>query len=158
MESGRHYGFFRLVEPIFRIVLGLVFLIYGLDKIPQPDDFALAIANYKLLPEVFVNLLAVVLPWVEVLCGLLLIFGQWVRSAALLSTAMLVVFVTAVSISLLRGLDISCGCFNTDGGRKIGTKLLVEDILLLVMSAVLVLKSADRSGWRALLGSAKERE
>ena len=155
MESSRDPGIHRVIELILRIVLGLVFLLYGLDKIRQPGDFALAIANYKLLPGVFVNLLAVVLPWVEVLCGLLLIFGQWVRSAALLSAAMLAVFVAAVSISLLRGLDISCGCFNTGGGRKIGTKLLVEDLLLLAMSLVLVLKATDSVGWRALLGSGK---
>jgi uncharacterized membrane protein YphA (DoxX/SURF4 family) len=157
MESGRNPGIYRVIEPVLRIVLGVVFLLYGLDKITQPGDFAGAIANYKLLPEVFVNLLAVVLPWVEVSCGLLLIFGQWVRSAALLSGAMLVVFLAAVSIALLRGLDISCGCFNTDGGRKIGMKLLVEDLLLLAMSLVLVLKARDGIGWPALLGSGEGR-
>lgn len=158
MEPGQSPGIYRIIEPVLRIVLGAVFLLYGLDKVGQPDDFALAIANYKLLPEVFVNLLAVVLPWVEVLCGLLLIFGQWVRSAALLSAAMLMVFVTAVSISLLRGLDINCGCFNADGGRKIGSKLLAEDSLLLVMSLVLVLKATDSVGWRAILGPGKGRD
>jgi hypothetical protein len=65
---------------------------------------------------------------------------------------LLVVFLIAVSITLVRGLDISCGCFNTNAGRRVGMKLLGEDLLLLGMSFVLVLKARDRVGWRALLG------
>ena len=148
----------RVIETVIRVLLGLVFLLYGLDKISQPDVFARSIANYRLVPEVFVNLMAVVLPWIEVLCGLLLIFGQWIRSAALVSGFLLVVFVIAVSITLVRGLDINCGCFNTNEGRKVGMKLLGEDLLLLGMSSVLVLKARDRVGWPALLGSSKRQQ
>ncbi len=136
-----------------RIVLGLVFLLYGLDKVLHPDDFARAIANYRLLPEALVNLVAVTLPWVEFACGLLLLAGQWVRSAALVSAFLLAVFLTAVSITIARGLDINCGCFHTNEGRKIGFKLLGEDLLLLVAAVFLVLKSGDRIGWLAVIGS-----
>ena len=152
MEPGQDLGRYWVLESAIRIALGLVFLLYGLDKISQPDVFARSIDNYRLLPEVFINLMAVLLPWVEVLCGLLLIFGQWIRAAALVSGFLLIVFVIAVSITLVRGLDISCGCFNTNGGRKVGMKLLGEDLLLLAMSLVLILKARDRVGWRALLG------
>jgi uncharacterized membrane protein YphA (DoxX/SURF4 family) len=158
MEPGYGHGRYRLLEQACRILLGLVFLLYGLDKIPHTDNFARAIANYRLLPEFLVNLLAVVLPWVEVACGLLLLSGQWVRSAALLSAFLLVVFVIAVCAALMRGLDINCGCFNTDGGRKIGLKLLAEDLLLLAMSFALILKAKDRLGWRALFGSDERRQ
>jgi len=152
MEPGQNLGRYRVLESAIRILLGLVFLLYGLDKVSHPDIFARSIANYRLLPGVFVNLMAVVLPWVEVLCGLLLIFGQWIRAAALVSGFLLVVFMIAVSIALVRGLDISCGCFNTNGGRKVGMKLLGEDLLLLAMSFVLILKARDRVGWGAVRG------
>jgi uncharacterized membrane protein YphA (DoxX/SURF4 family) len=158
MELDQNLRRYRVVESGIRVVLGLVFLLYGLDKVSQPDVFARSIANYRLLPEVFVNLMAVVLPWIEVLCGLLLIFGQWIRSAALVSGFLLVVFVIAVSITLVRGLDIHCGCFNTNAGRKIGMKLLGEDLLLLGMSFVLILKGRDRTGWHALLGSSERQQ
>ena len=152
MEPGQNTGIYRVIELAARIVLGLVFLVYGLDKILHPDDFARAIANYRLLPEALVNLVAVTLPWVECVCGLLLLAGQWVRSAALVSAFLLGVFMVAVSISLARGLDIDCGCFNTNEGRKIGLELLGEDLLLLGAAAVLVLQAGDRIGWRALVG------
>jgi uncharacterized membrane protein YphA (DoxX/SURF4 family) len=152
MEPGQNAGIYRVIELAARIVLGVVFLLYGLDKILHPDDFARAVANYRLLPEALVNLVAVILPWVECVCGLLLLAGQWVRSAALVSAFLLGVFMVAVSITLARGLDISCGCFNTDEGRKIGLGLLVEDLLLLGAAAVLVLQARDRIGLRALAG------
>jgi len=152
MEPGQNAVIYRVIELAARIVVGLVFLLYGLDKIAHPDDFARAIANYRLLPEALVNLVAVTLPWVECMCGLLLLAGQWVRSAALVSAFLLGVFVVAVSITLARGLDIACGCLDADAGRKVGFKLLMEDVLLLGAAAVLLLKAEDRIGWRALVG------
>jgi len=152
METGQNTVTYRVIELAARIVVGLVFLLYGLDKIAHPDDFARAIANYRLLPEALINLVAVTLPWVECVCGLLLLAGQWVRSAALVSAFLLGVFVVAVSITLARGLDIACGCLDADAGRKVGFKLLVEDLLLLVAAAVLVVKARDRVGLRSLVG------
>lgn len=152
MVPGRHAGIHGVIELVARIVLGLVFLLYGLDKISHPGDFARAIANYRLLPEVLVNFVAVTLPWVECVCGLLLLSGQWVRSAALVSAFLLAVFVSAVSITLARGLDINCGCFHANEGRKIGFKLLGEDFLLLIAALFLILKGRDRIGWRAIIG------
>ena len=152
MEPGQNTGIYRVIELAARIVVGLVFLLYGLDKIAHPDDFARAIANYRLLPEALVNLVAVTLPWVECVCGLLMLAGQWVRSSALVSAFLLGVFVVAVSITLARGLDIACGCLDADAGRKVGLKLLVEDLLLLGAAAVLVLKAGDRIGLRSMVG------
>jgi hypothetical protein len=60
--------------------------------------------------------------------------------------------VVAVSITLARGLDIACGCLDADAGRKVGMKLLVEDLLLLGAAAVLVLKAGDRIGLRSMVG------
>lgn len=152
METVERTGRDRALELTARIILGLVFLLFGLDKILQPDEFARAIANYRLLPETLVNLVAVTLPWVECVCGLLLLSGQWVRSAALVSAFLLGVFLIAVSITLVRGLDIQCGCFNANEGRKIGLRLLGEDLLLIIAAYVLIRKGTDRPGLRALAG------
>jgi len=152
MVSGQNAAIYRVIELAARIVVGLVFLLYGLEKIAHPGDFARAIANYRLLPEALINPFAVTLPWVECLCGLLLLAGQWVRSAALVSAFLLGVFVVAVSITLARGLDIACGCLNADAGRRVGLRLLVEDVLLIGAAAFLILKAGDRVGWRALVG------
>ncbi len=135
-----------------RLVLGVVFVWASLDKIYHPDLFARSVANYQLLPEVLVNLAAVVLPWVELICGLLLLSGQWARAAALITALMLLVFIVAVGISLARGLDIHCGCFDTASGRQVGLTLLIEDLGLFVLALLLTVRASDRLGWPALRG------
>ncbi len=118
---------------ICRIILGALFLYASLDKIANPELFVRAVSNYRLLPANLVNLFSILLPWVEAICGLLLITGPFTRSAALIVAAMLGVFVVAIVLALARDLDIECGCFDTTEGRRIGLKLLAEDLVLLAM-------------------------
>jgi len=102
-----------------RIFLGLVFLYASIDKIQQPAAFAEVIANYQILPDTWVNLAAIVLPWLELFLGLLLILGFWLPGATLLGTVLLLIFFSALLFNLARGLDIQCGCFTTS--REPGT-------------------------------------
>jgi len=136
---------------IVRTVLGFVFLWASYAKILDPGPFARAMANYQLVPEWGINLLALILVWVEFCCALLLLTGQWVRTSAFVVAGLLIVFIVAVSISLVRGLDVNCGCFSTTSGRKIGFMLLGEDALYLIMSLFLIYRGEDAFGWRAFL-------
>ncbi len=140
----------KRIIPAARILLGLVFLWSSIDKIIHPDDFARSVANYQLLPEVLVNLFAVILAWVEAICGVLLLSGQWARSASFIVALLLAVFIFAVSVSMVRGLDINCGCFDANAGRKIGLKLLVEDLVLFIAAVFVVLRAKDKTGWQAI--------
>jgi uncharacterized membrane protein YphA (DoxX/SURF4 family) len=103
----------KKIYLLLRLFLGAVFLWASLDKIYNPDAFAEIIENYHILPSGLVNLTALLLPWVEAVCGLLLISGFFVDGAALTINIMLVVFMFALLFSLYRGLDITCGCFST---------------------------------------------
>jgi len=110
------------------------------------------VSNYRLLPGWGVNLLAVGLPWLEFVCAVLLLSGQWVRTASFLVSGLLVLFMVVVAVSMVRGLDVDCGCFDARSGRRIGFKLLLQDGLYLAMSAVLFLRARDFVGWKAFLG------
>jgi putative oxidoreductase len=122
-----------------RLILGAVFIYASLEKIQNPAGFAQAIYNYRMVPESLINIMAIVLPWLELICGVLIIVGVFVRGSALLIGAMLAVFIVALSSAILRGLDISCGCFTLEGGRGIAGKTLVEDILLMVCVGIALL-------------------
>ncbi|MGD9402478.1 MAG: MauE/DoxX family redox-associated membrane protein [bacterium] len=122
-----------------RLILGVVFIYASLEKIQNPEGFAQAIYNYRMVPESLINIMAILLPWLELICGILVIVGVFVRGSALLIGAMLAVFIVALSSALLRGLDISCGCFTLEGGRGIAGKTLVEDILLMICVAIALL-------------------
>lgn len=118
-----------------RIILGGLFIYASLDKIAHPESFSKIILNYKILPLVFVNALAIFLPWIELLTGFLLIVDKWVKSSLLIYTTLLVIFIIALSQALLRGLDISCGCFSVAPSSTSTVWLrIVLDIVMLFFS------------------------
>ena len=107
------------VRPLFlwlaRIAVAAVFLGACLAKIRDPEAFALAVNRYRILPGEFVNLVAIVLPWIELTAGLAVLAGPTrLRAAgATLIVGMLTVFTLAISLNLVRGIEASCGCFST---------------------------------------------
>src|ERR1043165_7768135 len=95
-----------------QLALGVFFVAAALPKIVDPPSFAHMIYNYRIMPGGVVNLMALVMPWIELLCGLALILGIWTATARAIVAAMLFVFITAISINLARGNIIDCGCFD----------------------------------------------
>lgn len=126
---------------IFRIIIAIVFIYAGAEKISDPEAFAVSISNYKLLPTITVNLLAIYLPWLELVSGILLLLGISVKENSAIILSLLIVFTLGVIISLVRGLNIDCGCFGND--NKIGLLKLFENLLLIIASVLLVLKGSD---------------
>lgn len=121
-----------------RWILAIVFIYAGIGKIINPNNFAQDIDNYQVLPYFLVTLMAAILPWIEVICGLLLIFRKWVLGASFILTVLNGVFIIAISSALIRGLDISCGCFASFGeGAKAGIPKILEDVLFLFGSLLL---------------------
>jgi hypothetical protein len=136
-------------EPVayVRWVLGAIFVFASLDKILHPASFAQMIYNYQILPGALINLMALMLPWLELLLGFLLILGgAWLRPAVILSNVLLVVFFGALLYNLARGLDIHCGCFNTStkGDPTQIWWYVIRDSAFLVMSAYLFFRVVMR--------------
>lgn len=126
------------------LIVGGVFIYAGWIKIIDTPGFAKNIYAYQLVPDLLVNLSAIILPWLEFVTGIILIFlPQLRRGAAAWIGLMLVVFTTAVIISIFRGLDISCGCMSTDpAAAKIGWRKVAENAGLLVLTMLSFRKSA----------------
>ena len=124
---------------ICRILLGLMFIYASLDKIAHPEEFAKQIGYYKALPFGLENVLAIVLPWTELIVGICLIAGLLVDGATLLSIIMMLVFILAISQAMLRGIDITCGCFKVSADSdKLGLDTIIRDIIFLVMSYIVL--------------------
>jgi len=121
-----------------RIILGFVFIFAAVSKASEPEEFARAIANYKLLPIFLINILAITLPWIELCAGILLVFGISVKENSAVLSGLLLVFIIAIAISLARGLNIDCGCFGTVGGTKVGIQKLLENFGLLLLGVILI--------------------
>jgi len=129
---------------VFRVFLAYIFLYAGIQKITSPADFALAISNYRLIPIQFVNLLALMIPWIEVVAGLLLLFGISVKENSFILTTLLGIFIIAIIISLIRGLDISCGCFGTKSGAQIGFMKVLENTGLFLIGIILIISGSEK--------------
>jgi uncharacterized membrane protein YphA (DoxX/SURF4 family) len=133
-----------VVSLACRWAVGVVFIWASIDKILHPDAFAQAIANYRMTPMALLHPFAWLLPLVEAVAGMALIVGWQRRGAALLCTAMTVMFIIAIAVALARGLDISCGCFDTEGGHGVGVDLLIRDVFLLAGAVIPLLVPRDR--------------
>ena len=135
-----------------QIALGIFFVVAALPKIADPPSFAHMVYNYRILPGPLVNLAALVMPWAELLMGLALVCGIWRRTAAILVGALLLVFIVAISVNLLRGNAIDCGCFDVAAaGRSFEERIsdmwmvIVRDVgmLLLVAQGLLGARRAE---------------
>ena len=138
-----------------RIAVAAMFLGACIAKIHHPELFALAVHRYRILPGEFVNAVAIILPWIELLSGLaLLVAPPRLRAAgALIITGMLAVFTAAISLNLVRGIEASCGCFSTraDAAVSDGWNLVRNGALIWL--ALMVFLDACR---RASPAAAKE--
>jgi uncharacterized membrane protein YphA (DoxX/SURF4 family) len=124
-------------ELVCRLLLGGIFVYASIDKISHPAEFAKVVYNYQILPAMASNLTAMVLPWLELFAGLALLVGIWRAESSLTISLLLVVFIVALSVNLVRGVDIDCGCLSVGGGgRSISLVTIVEDVLLLAAGMV----------------------
>lgn len=125
------------LELIIRFLVGGAFVYAAFDKIAHPEAFARAISNYRILGDGTLHLMALYLPWLELVAGLGMILNFARRGAALLVGGMLLMFIAAIGWALARDLDISCGCFHTDGGHAVGLELLLRDVAMLAGAVAL---------------------
>lgn len=125
-----------------RLVLAGLFLYAGVLKALAPAAFAADIANFRLLPLFASGLLAVYLPWLELLAAGALFFRRWRAGAALVLAFLGAVFLGALALARIRGLDITCGCFGHTGSGEGGVSwwLLLRNVGLLAL-ALLVVRS-----------------
>ena len=116
-----------------RLILGLTFVWASWHKILAPDQFARILYGYGVFPGAAINLMAIAVPFVELIAGLCLISGLYKRSGLLLINAMLLVFILIISFNLIRGHQFDCGCFSFEGSRETASAvwLLVRDVLML---------------------------
>lgn len=166
----RRNGETRIVEPcvsligrldktgvplaLARVIIGGLFIWMGVSKVQDPVGFLKQIRLYEMLPESpshFLNGTAILLPWLEVICGLALIAGVYLRGAGTMIAIMLATFTPAIflrawEIHTVDGkpfFDIAfdCGC---GAGEVIIWKKLLSNTLLFLGSLIPVFSGSRR--------------
>lgn len=134
---------------LLRLTLSAVFFWAAIPKLQDPASFATALQNYKLFPNELVAYLAVIVPTTEVLVAICLLWTPWSRAAALISLCMYVIFSISVSQAIVRGIDLSCGCFGSNESRvswwQVGRNIVLAGFSCWVTFSPMV-------SWRAMVG------
>lgn len=133
----------NVVAIPLRVWVGVVFLAAAWDKILFPAKFALSIATYQILPLQYINGLAIILPWMELIVGMTLILGLWTRASALIMVGMNVLFIAALYLAIKSQTQMtSCGCFSSDAAaamKTIGWDYVYRDMRYLAAMVYVVL-------------------
>lgn len=128
---------------IVRVALGALFVFAAWMKLRNPQAFADSVIAFKIFGSAdhLVVLTTFVVPWLEMICGVLLLLGLWSRAAAIALFAQLLVFTAGVVSVLVRKMDVTCGCFGEYEwpctGAISGCHVIRNSVLLLA-SAILV--------------------
>jgi putative oxidoreductase len=135
-------------KSALRWLLVVLLIWAALSKIADLHEFHAGLLSYQLpLPDVLLQFTAIVLPWLEFICGALLIIGGARRAALLWAAGLFAVFVLATGQAWVRGLDIYCGCFNLaflglDEHGGSGLAKLMESVSFAFFRALLLLAGA----------------
>ncbi|MCP4115943.1 MAG: DoxX family membrane protein [Desulfobacteraceae bacterium] len=136
----------QLLAMVLRIMLGMTFIVASAGKIGEPGKFATIIYGYYLFPGWIINFSAIILPFVELVAGVALVAGVYPRSALMILNGLLLAFIVAISINLVRGHQFDCGCFSLAASDSVESAawLLVRDLGLLACGAYLWFASSPR--------------
>jgi uncharacterized membrane protein YphA (DoxX/SURF4 family) len=130
----RHPGVVRASQ----VVLGLLFAVAALAKLGDLGSFATQVHNYRIVPVATENLLALTLPWIELIAALALILNVRARAGAVVVTAMLAMFTVGVIVAMSRGLNFECGCFGTFDATRVGLGKVAQNLAMLALGAIAV--------------------
>jgi uncharacterized membrane protein YphA (DoxX/SURF4 family) len=118
-----------LIGTLARLGLAAVWLASGTLKAIDPDQTYVAVKAYDVLPKGGIEIVAALLPWVELAFGVLLLIGAGVRVVGVLSLVLLAVFIAGVVQAWARGLAIDCGCFGGGGAVDPGDTAYLQEVL-----------------------------
>ncbi|NTW40833.1 MAG: DoxX family membrane protein [Cellulomonadaceae bacterium] len=144
------------VSTVLRLGVAGVALAAGLAKLTDIPAAVRAVRAYELLPELLVRPVAIGLPVIEILVGVLLLTGLLTRYAAVVFGLLMLVFIAGIASVWARGLSIDCGCFGgggaTDASLTAYPLEIARDTLFLAGAAVLVRWPRSRFSLDSALG------
>ena len=135
----------KTVQLISQILLGSLFVYASVGKILNPSDFASVISNYKLLPSILIKPTSFALPIIELLLGIFLILNFYPKISAIILCIFLIIFMIAIFSTILRGININCGCFGnlypeSDLPNSNQWILILRDVFFLIIGLIIIFR------------------
>ncbi|MFI5840159.1 MauE/DoxX family redox-associated membrane protein [Catenuloplanes sp. NPDC051500] len=140
---------------VARLGLAGVWLYAGGTKVGDLAASGRAVNAYRIMPFEVAQVIGAMLPFVEIVVGLLLLAGLATRVSAAFSVLLLTVFIAGIASAWARGLQIDCGCFGSGGQLAAGENPtygweIARDLGFLILAGYLLIRpdsrfSADRA-------------
>ena len=111
-----------------RLILGGVLIYAGAVKVGKPRTSQRAVQAYDVLPYDLAGWVGLILPFAEIVLGLLLVLGLFTRLAAAISALLMAAFIVGIAQAWARGLTIDCGCFGGGGQVTAGETAYPQEI------------------------------
>lgn len=134
-----------ILRLLLRLLLAGIFIYSSWHKMADPVSFQIKVSEYEILPVEWEEMFSIVLPWVMFISSILLITGLITRMGAGVQAVMLAMFMVAIGVNIYRDRILGCGCFSEEGS-PLGWGLLVQDFLLMLACAFLVIRGGGRFG------------
>ena len=140
----------RYVTLAFRLILAAIFLLSSYGKLVDIERYSVdAVYNFGILPMALARPFGLVMPFIELLCGLGLLFGVLTRLSALGVVLMSLAFFVAKAIVLSQGRSIECGCFGAVVDT-LASQSIFMDIPMVLLGLVIMFSSSRH--WAAIGG------
>lgn len=133
----------RRVVFLAQVAIALALLVAALAKIGDAGSFARQIGRFRVAPFGSENLLAITLPWIELVAALAILSRTRPRAGAVVALVLMALFWIIVAAALARGLDIECGCFGTGDATRVGIGKLVENTGLIAVAFIACRRPRD---------------
>ncbi len=121
----------RWLNLFLRLLVGGMFVFAAWSKVLEPAGFAMSVRGYKIIPFALSNLFALGVSWTELVAGVMLILGIFTRKAAGAIAILLIMFIVAIVMVIVRGMTVECGCFGSEGGSNTSWILIARNLGLL---------------------------
>ena len=149
IENSRRKGL-KTVVLCFRLILAALFLIAAFGKLVDIERYSVqAVYFFVILPMFLARPFGLALPFIELLCGLGLLFGVLTRLSALGIGLLSLSFFIAKAIVFLQGRSVDCGCFGALGGTVASVTIFL-DLFMMFFAIVVMWAPSDVRHWKSV--------
>ena len=136
-------NFVKYINPALRILIGLMFIVSGVLKLSNVDAFKYTLLSLNFFNSGISNIFSFIIPIIEVILGILLALGIFIKFAAIHINLMVIIFAVVTYYAVSRNLDLSCGCFGGLWDMKFSWYHLLFLFLVFVLNLVFILDFND---------------
>jgi putative oxidoreductase len=145
----------KIIQLICQIILGFIFVYAAVGKIIYPGIFENAIKSYSNVPVKFTKIFVYAIPFVELIFGIFLLVGYFVRTSAIILSSFLVLFIILLIYAEIKGLNVDCGCFvkfssESEIINKSNLELIIRDIMFLIPGIIIIFSKKTNGRSRRL--------